>query len=141
MVNFFFFFFCYSACGICFPSQGLKLHPLQWECGVVTTGLPGKSWSVSFLFFFSGQFLSQISYVSEFFAIAQKTEKQMMLNGQNDKHTNLWQLSWQSRRSKGQPTLVFLPGKPHRQRSLASYSPWGCKSRTRPSDKIIIISQ
>ena len=24
----------------------------------------------------------------------------------------------------GQPSLVFLPGKSHRQRSLAGYSPW-----------------
>ena len=26
-----------------------------------------------------------------------------------------------------QPTLVFLPGESHGQRSLASYSPWGCQ--------------
>ena len=32
------------------------------------------------------------------------------------------------------PTLVFLPGEFHGQRSLAGYSPWGCKSRTRLSD-------
>ena len=25
------------------------------------------------------------------------------------------------------PTPVFLPEKPHGQRSLAGYSPWGCK--------------
>ena len=25
----------------------------------------------------------------------------------------------------GNPTLVFLPGKSHGQRSLAGYSPWG----------------
>ena len=28
-------------------------------------------------------------------------------------------------RRKWQPTLVFLPGKSHGQRSLVSYSPWG----------------
>ena len=28
---------------------------------------------------------------------------------------------------KQQPTLVFLPGVPHGQRSLAGYSPWGRK--------------
>ena len=28
-------------------------------------------------------------------------------------------------RRKWQPTPVFLPGKPHGQRSLAGYSPWG----------------
>ena len=31
------------------------------------------------------------------------------------------------RRSKWQPTPVFLPGKTHGQRSLAGYSPWGRK--------------
>ena len=30
-------------------------------------------------------------------------------------------------RRKQQPTLVFLPGKSHGWRSLAGYSPWGCK--------------
>ena len=30
-----------------------------------------------------------------------------------------------------QPTPAFLPGKPHGQRSLAGYSPWVAKSRTR----------
>ena len=28
---------------------------------------------------------------------------------------------------KRQPTPGFLPGNFHRQRSLAGYSPWGCK--------------
>ena len=31
---------------------------------------------------------------------------------------------------KWQPTPVFLPGESRGQRSLAGYSPWGCKSRT-----------
>ena len=30
-------------------------------------------------------------------------------------------------RRKWQPTSIFLPGKSHGQRSLADYSPWGCK--------------
>ena len=30
-------------------------------------------------------------------------------------------------RRKWQPTPVFLPGKSYGQRSLAGYSPWGCK--------------
>ena len=41
----------------------------------------------------------------------------------------LWRRKWQ-------PTLVFLPGESHAQRSLAGYSPWGCKSQTRLSDSI-----
>ena len=34
-------------------------------------------------------------------------------------------LGWVGR--KWQRTQVFLPGKSHGQRSLAGYSPWGCK--------------
>ena len=34
-------------------------------------------------------------------------------------------------RRKGQPTPVFLPGKSHGQRSLAGFSPWGCKDSDR----------
>ena len=30
-------------------------------------------------------------------------------------------------RRKRRLTPVFLPGKPHGKRSLAGYSPWGCK--------------
>ena len=30
-------------------------------------------------------------------------------------------------RRKWQPTSLFLPGKSHGQKSLAGYSPWGCK--------------
>ena len=32
-----------------------------------------------------------------------------------------WKRAWQ-------PTPVFLPGKSHKRRSLAGYSPWGCKT-------------
>ena len=31
----------------------------------------------------------------------------------------------------GNSTPVFLPGKLHEQRSLAGYSPWGCKESDR----------
>ena len=27
----------------------------------------------------------------------------------------------------GNPLLVFLPGKSHKQRTMVGYSPWGCK--------------
>ena len=39
---------------------------------------------------------------------------------------DLWvgKIPW---RRKWQPTPIFLPGKYHGQRSLAGYSPWGCK--------------
>ena len=32
---------------------------------------------------------------------------------------------------KWQPTPVFLPGESHGQRSLVSYTPWGCKESDR----------
>ena len=38
------------------------------------------------------------------------------------------------RRRKWQPIPVFLPGESHGQRSLAGYSPWGCKRVRRLSD-------
>ena len=40
--------------------------------------------------------------------------------------SNLWVRKIPQRR-KWQPTPVFLHGKSHGQRSLAGYSPWGCK--------------
>ena len=43
-------------------------------------------------------------------------ETQVLSLGQED----LLEKEWQ-------PTPVFLPGEFHGQRSLAGYSPWGCK--------------
>ena len=42
--------------------------------------------------------------------------------------TQLQSLGWVGKMPwsrKWQPTPVFLPGKSHRQRKLAGYSPWG----------------
>ena len=37
-------------------------------------------------------------------------------------------VGWEDpQRRQWQPTLVFLPGKPHGQKSLVGYYPWGCK--------------
>ena len=42
--------------------------------------------------------------------------------------TQVWSLGQEAPLEKGiQPSPVFLPGEFHGQRSLASYSPWGCK--------------
>ena len=42
--------------------------------------------------------------------------------------TRVWFLGWEDPLEKEwQPTPVFLPGKSHGDRSLAGYSPWGCK--------------
>ena len=39
-------------------------------------------------------------------------------------------------RRKWQPTYVFLPGKPHAQRSLAGYSPWGHKKQSKTTQQL-----
>ena len=42
--------------------------------------------------------------------------------------TRVRSLDWEDLlQKKWQPTAVFLPGKSHGQRTLAGYSPWGCK--------------
>ena len=44
------------------------------------------------------------------------------------KETWVRSLGWEDpQRRKWQPTPVFLPGEFYGQRSLAGYSPWGCK--------------
>ena len=35
-----------------------------------------------------------------------------------------WKIPW---RRQGQPTLAFLPGESHGQKSLEGWSPWGCR--------------
>ena len=42
-------------------------------------------------------------------------------------HTVILSLCWEEPLEKGIPTAVFLPGEAHEQRSLAEYSPRGCK--------------
>ena len=39
-------------------------------------------------------------------------------------------------RRKWQPTLVFLPGQSHGQRSLVDYSPWGGKELVTPEQLV-----
>ena len=44
------------------------------------------------------------------------------------RETQVQPLGWEDPLEKGRaPTPVFLPGEVHGQRSLAGYSPWGCK--------------
>ena len=47
-------------------------------------------------------------------------------------HSWVGKIPW---RRKLQPTLVFLPGKSHEQRSLAGYSPWGHKEQLNNNKK------
>ena len=53
----------------------------------------------------------------------------------------VWKIHW---RRKWQPTPVFLPGTSHRQRSLARYSPCGCKESdtvTKQQQREVFISE
>ena len=45
---------------------------------------------------------------------------------QETQEADVGKIPW---RRKWQTTSVFLPGKSHRQRSLAGYSPWGLRVR------------
>ena len=48
--DFGFFSFGHKSCGLLAPpNQGLNQHPLHWQCGVLTTGPPGKSLGVRYL--------------------------------------------------------------------------------------------
>ena len=46
---------------------------------------------------------------------------------QERQETQVWSLCGKDPSRKWQPTPVFLPRKFHAQRSLAGYSPWGCR--------------
>ena len=47
---------------------------------------------------------------------------------QETQETRIWSLSGEDPwRRAWQPTVVFLPGKSHGQRSLTGCGPWGCK--------------
>ena len=56
-----------------------------------------------------------------------RLQSMRLLRVRHDWATSLWLFTFMHRRRKWQPTPVFLPGKSHGQRSLAGYSPWGCK--------------
>ena len=53
---------------------------------------------------------------------------QMVKNPPAMQDTWVQSLGWEDPLEEGMPpTLVFLPGELHGQRSLVGYSPWGCK--------------
>ena len=57
--------------------------------------------------------------------VKKKKKKKILLPVQG---TWVWPLSQEIPLEKEmQPTPAFLPGESHVQRSLAGYSPWGCK--------------
>ena len=112
--NMFYLLLCCTACRILIPWQGREPIPLQWKCRALTTGPPGKS---------------QFSSLAEYsvppcvwaFQVAfgkKPTCQWRRYRGEFDPWVR--QIPW---RRKWQPTLVFLPGESHGQRSLEGYSP------------------
>ena len=133
---------CHTLLQGIFPTQGSKPHllcPLHWECGVLTTGLLGKT----FIFFLTSLFFGSIVAVQHCMlpekvmaphssSLAWKipwTEEPGRLRSMgswgvgHDWATSLSLFTLMHWRRKWQPTPVFLPGKSHAQRSLAGYSP------------------
>ena len=47
----FYFLLYHAACRILVPQPEMEPRPLQWKCGVLSTGLPGK-FLFAFFFFF-----------------------------------------------------------------------------------------
>ena len=77
-------------------------------------------------------FFNIANHLHCFASIYQILELRWWLSGKEPTHQfrrygfDLW-VEKIPRRRKWQPTPVFLSGESHAQRSLAGYSPWGCK--------------
>ena len=99
---------CSIAHGI-FQDQGSNSHPLNWQA--------------DFLFFFTTG-PSGRSLTDNFIGPGSSNGKKICLQCRKPGF-NPWvrNIPWR----RGKPTPVFLPGKTHRQRNLAGYSPWGHK--------------
>ena len=90
-------------------------HPQIW-----TTGFPSRTLSVS-----EAQKTSRRDLKVAFRAAL---VAQMEKNPPAAQEAGVWFLSREDPLEKTmQPTPAFLPGESHVQRSLAGYSPWGCK--------------
>ena len=69
---------------------------------------------------------SQASLMAQWVKNPPAMQETQEMRGWSLGQEDLWRRKWQ-------PTLVFLPGKPHEQRSLVGYSSWVAKSWTRLS--------
>ena len=102
-----------------FRDKHLLLHSL----------LPHETFTRQINLLFS-QLLPQQSWVIGRFSLSLRAYlvAQMVRNLPAMQEIQVWSLSWKIPwRWACQPTLVFLPGRSHGQKSLAGYNPWGCK--------------
>ena len=73
---------------------------------------------------FISQYLTIITYILGLPGSSDDEESACNAGDARDNGFDLWVRKFPWRR-KWQPTLVFLPGESHGQRSLEGYSPWG----------------
>ena len=85
--------------------------------------MPHLSLKLKKIFFLCGPFLKSFIEFVNASLVAQMVKK---LPALRDTGFDPWvrKIPW---RREWQPTLVFLPGEPHGQRSLVGYSTWGHK--------------
>ena len=99
---------CLEACRI-FLDQGLNPQPLYWQMD-------------SYPLYHQGS--PMFILTSSSFGSGKESAHQCKSWKRLGFHPWVGKIPW---KRKWQPTPVFLPGKPHGQRSLMGYSPWGCK--------------
>ena len=122
------YYFCYSH----------YMHVMRCSCPTVL----GYSVFILFSLLFSFQDFLLIFSRSEIFSSIMQSTSKPIRGSLLQSGISFWSLSgiciplltlpicvgyclfW---RRKWKATLIFLPGKPHGQRSLVGYSPWGCK--------------
>ena len=75
-------------------------------------------------------YCNESRWATDYIQIQEVPQLPMWLSGEEPAYRRLRFDPWVRKipwRRKWQPTPVFLPGESHGQRSLAVYSPWGCK--------------
>ena len=95
------------------------LRPLRWRLLTQSNVLPPLHlWKPSFIKWVTDQYV--VDWLCRWLS-----GKESACNVGDRFHPWVGKIPW---RWDWQPTPVFLPGKSHGHRSLAGYSPWGCKA-------------
>ena len=121
---------------ICFFRR--KKFP-QGNSGIWNSCQPAKL--TVFLANFCSTFMGSFKFTLSFIPMGSLVT-QMVKNLPAMQETQLWSLGQEDPwRRKWQPAPIFLPGKSHGQRSLAGYSPWGCKESDTTEHRCMYMSR
>ena len=107
-------------------SEEVTLEKLQSEELSLLTNI--GQMAAEFFSLFNGPLLISLQYYRDRASLMVQTVKNSPASVGDAGSSSL--IVWEGRspgEGKRQPTLVFLPGESHGQKSLAGYSPWGCK--------------